>query len=74
MLLFFGTVRAWFADRGFGFLSRDDGAGRDIFVHINDLRASDIDDLNVGYQLSFEITADKRDPSRVRATNITRVA
>jgi len=33
---FTGTVKRWFAMRGFGFVQRDDGQ-RDIFLHISQL-------------------------------------
>ena len=31
-----GTVKAWFDERGFGWITRDDGAP-DIFLHVSDV-------------------------------------
>ena len=34
----FGKVRMWNADRGYGFITRDDRGGADVFVHVSALQ------------------------------------
>lgn len=51
-----GFVKTFDADRGFGFITRDDGAG-DVFVHISAIRRAGIDEIFAGDRLSFEIVA-----------------
>jgi CspA family cold shock protein len=53
-----GTVKFYNADRGFGFISRDDGAG-DVFVHATALPAG-VDHLRDGQRVSFLIETNPR--------------
>jgi cold shock protein len=46
-----GTVKFFQEDKGYGFITRDDG--RDIFVHINDCEES-LDLLTKGQRVEFE--------------------
>lgn len=49
-----GKVK-WFNDRdGYGFLIPD-GGGKDVFVHIDKVRASGLDKLEEGQAVSFEV-------------------
>jgi CspA family cold shock protein len=54
-----GTVKFFNMDKGFGFLTPDDG-GADIFVHISALQASGIQSLRDGQKVSFDTEPDKR--------------
>jgi CspA family cold shock protein len=47
-----GIVKLWNVERGFGFISRDDGAG-DIFAHIRDVRGQP-EALEKGARVAFE--------------------
>jgi CspA family cold shock protein len=52
-----GTV-AWFnSEKGFGFIAPEAG-GRDIFVHVRELRASGLDDLRQGDRVVFDVVQD----------------
>ena len=64
-----GKVKWYRHEKGYGFLERDDG-GPDVFVHISTLSRVGIDTLRDGDRLSFEIEADRKDPSRHRAANV----
>jgi CspA family cold shock protein len=62
-----GTLKAWVADRGFGFIKPRDG-GADIFFHIRDLGV-DPAELVIGDDLQYEVATgrDGRDMAiRVR--------
>ncbi len=54
-----GTVTFFKAERGYGFIKPDDG-GRDIFVHITAVERADLNSLNEGQRVIFEIEADKK--------------
>ena len=61
-----GTVKKVISDRGFGFISAEDG--KEYFFHRNSLQASlDFDRLNGGEKVDFEIEASPKGP---RATNV----
>jgi len=53
-----GVVKSFNEVRGFGFINPD-GGGNDIFVHINDVRASGYATLKPGQRISFELVPDK---------------
>ena len=61
-----GVIKSYVNDRGYGFITNDDGTG-DIFVHLNQLRESDLDNLNKGERVSFKI---KKKGSKSFATDI----
>jgi CspA family cold shock protein len=51
-----GTVK-WFSfQKGYGFITPDDG-GRDVFVHISAVEQAGISHLNEGQKLSYELEA-----------------
>ena len=54
-----GTVKFFNTQKGFGFISPDDG-GKDIFVHITAVEASGIPLLDEGMKVSFDTEPDKR--------------
>jgi CspA family cold shock protein len=61
-----GTVKKLVSDRGFGFITGDDG--KDYFFHRSSLVPSlDFDRLVGGEKVQFEI---ERDPKGARASNV----
>lgn len=54
-----GTVKFFNQDKGFGFITPDDG-GKDVFVHISALQASGLETLAEGQKVSFDTEPDKR--------------
>lgn len=53
-----GTCKRWYFNKGFGFLTPDDGSG-DIFCHITELRKSGLHGgLAEGDRVAFEISLD----------------
>jgi len=61
-----GTIKKLISDRGFGFITADDG--KDYSFHRDGLAASlDFDRLVGGEKVSFDIEASPRGP---RATNV----
>lgn len=61
-----GTIKKLISDRGFGFITADDG--KDYFFHRDGLAASlDFDRLVGGEKVSFDVEASPRGP---RATNV----
>jgi len=51
-----GTVKKWFSDKGFGFITPDDG-GDDVFVHFRALTNAEA--LSEGEQVTFEVQYDE---------------
>ena len=49
--MFTGTVKKYFVDKGYGFISRDDG-GDDSYIHIT--KCNDTESLNEGDKVSFD--------------------
>jgi cold shock protein len=50
-----GTVKWFNAEKGFGFISQDDG-GNDVFVHHSGIDASGFRSLDEGQRVQFEIS------------------
>ncbi len=61
-----GTVKKLIRNRGFGFISAEDG--REIFFHRNELVKGDFDSLNEGDALEFEVEKGDKGP---KATGIS---
>lgn len=54
-----GTVKFFNADKGFGFITPDNG-GKDVFVHISDVERSGLSGLSDNQKVSFDSQADTR--------------
>ena len=49
-----GTVKWFNADKGYGFISREDGD--DLFVHYSEIQSEGFRSLNEGDNVEFEVT------------------
>ena len=54
-----GTVKWFNADKGFGFISLDDG-GQDVFVHFSAIEGDGYRRLEEGQQVEFEVVPGRR--------------
>ncbi len=62
-----GTVKWFNADKGFGFITPDDG-GKDLFVHYSEVKVSGYATLNEGQKVEYEVGEGKKGPC---ANNVT---
>jgi cold shock protein len=60
-----GTVKWYNAQKGFGFIVRDDG-GKDAFVHASALERSGVATLNEGQRVVIDIAEGRKGPEAVR--------
>jgi CspA family cold shock protein len=63
-----GRVKTFFSEKGYGFISRDDGGG-DLFVHFT--AVDDGQPLSVGQLVEFEVAQSPKGP---RATMVRRTS
>ena len=54
-----GTVKWFNVQKGFGFITPNDG-GKDAFVHISAVERAGLGTLREGQKVSYEIVADRR--------------
>ncbi|MCB1489900.1 MAG: cold-shock protein [Bauldia sp.] len=53
-----GTVKFFNTQKGFGFITPDDG-GKDVFVHISAVQRSGMETLNEGQKLRYEVVTER---------------
>ncbi|GGR38597.1 MULTISPECIES: cold-shock protein [Streptomyces] len=56
-----GTVKWFNADKGFGFITQDDG-GPDVFVHFSAIQTTGYKELLEGTQVEYEVTQGPKGP------------
>ncbi len=54
-----GTVKWYNSTKGYGFIEPTDG-GKDVFVHVSAVETSDLNTLNEGQKVSYEVERDRR--------------
>jgi Cold shock proteins len=67
-----GTVKWFNPDKGFGFISNDDG-GEDVFVHFSAITSDGFRTLREGQKVSFDVEPDPKDSGKKRATNVVAI-
>ncbi|MEG0257939.1 MAG: cold-shock protein [Christensenella sp.] len=64
-----GTVKWFNAEKGFGFIS-DDNGGDDVFVHFSAIQSDGYKSLAEGQKVTYDTEQDTRDSSKIRAVNV----
>ena len=64
-----GTVKWFNADKGFGFISNDEG-GDDVFVHFSAIQSDGFKTLEDGQKVSYDIEPDPKNSAKSRAVNV----
>lgn len=64
-----GTVKWFNADKGYGFISNDDGS-EDVFVHFSAIMIDGFKALNEGQKVVFDTEADPKNSAKMRAVNV----
>jgi len=64
-----GTVKWFNPDKGYGFISREDG--EDLFVHYSEIQGEGFKTLDEGQAVSFEITTGQN--GKLQASNVVKL-
>lgn len=64
-----GTVKWFNAEKGFGFITQDDG-GADVFVHFSAISGDGYRSLDENQRVEYELTQGQKGP---QATNVQRI-
>ena len=66
-----GTVKWFNPDKGYGFISREDGD--DLFVHFSEIQMDGFKTLDEGDRVEFEVGPGKK-PGETQALNVRKIA
>jgi CspA family cold shock protein len=64
-----GTVKWFNPDKGYGFISREDGD--DLFVHFSEIQGEGFKTLDEGQAVSFEVTQGQN--GKLQASNVNKL-
>ena len=64
-----GTVKWFNEQKGFGFISNDDGS-EDVFVHFSSITGEGFKTLAEGQKVTFDTEQDPKNSSKLRAINV----
>ena len=64
-----GTVKWFNAEKGYGFISQEDG--EDLFVHFSEIKMDGYKTLDEGARVSFEVTEGQN--GKLQASNVERI-
>ena len=64
-----GTVKWFNADKGYGFISSEDGD--DLFVHFSEIKMDGFKTLDEGDKVSFEVTTGQN--GKLQASNVVKL-
>lgn len=65
-----GTVKWFNAEKGFGFITNDDGSG-DVFVHFSSIVGDgQYKSLQDGQRVTYDTEPDRKDPNKQCAVNV----
>ena len=64
-----GTVKWFNAEKGYGFISNDDGSD-DVFVHFSTIMTEGFKTLQEGQKVTFDTEPDPKNSSKLRAVNV----
>ena len=67
--MYTGTVKWFNAEKGFGFISNDNGSG-DVFVHFSAIQGTGFKSLQEGQRVSYDTETDPKDSRKLRAVNV----
>ena len=64
-----GTVKWFNAEKGYGFISNDQG-GDDVFVHFSVIQTEGFKTLKEGQKVTFDVEPDPKNSEKMRAVNV----
>jgi len=64
-----GTVKWFNAEKGYGFISNDDGS-EDVFVHFSAIVSEGYKSLSEGQKVTFDTEQDSKNSKKIRAVNV----
>ena len=64
-----GTVKWFSAEKGFGFITPDDG-GKDLFVHHSQIKAEGYRTLDEGQRVSFDAESGPKGPQAANVQSV----